>query len=169
MKRITLGIVLWISILALHGCVSMPTAEEIQQNAYKGESQVVDFSNIDKSKIFDASKIWIAKRFTSANNVIQYSDKEKGTIIGKGNFSLKCPDGVGGLECMAYTSTRAEFTLTIDIKDNKARLTFSDVHQAVNNYPFFDEKSKPAVIKQISELIADYKQDIEKQQNNSNW
>lgn len=169
MKKIILGCLIVISTLAMQGCLSMPSAEEIQKNAYKGDSQVVEFTNIDKSKIFDASKIWIAKRFTSANSVIQYADKDKGTIIGKGNFSLKCPDGLNGLDCIAYTSTRAEFTLTIDVKDNKARLTFSDVHQAVNNYPFFDEKSKPIVMKQISELISDYKQDVEKQQVNSSW
>lgn len=169
MKKIILGCFLAVSTLLIQGCISMPTQAEIQENSYKGDSQVVEFSNIDKSKIFDASKIWIAKRFTSANSVIQYADKDKGTIIGKGNFSLKCPAGVGGLDCLAYTSTRAEFTLTIDVKDNKARLTFSDVHQAVNNYPFFDDKSKPVVISQISELISDYKQDVEKQQISSNW
>lgn len=127
MKKLLLAAALGCS-LAFSGCITMPDAKTIMENSYKGYSEIVDLKNNNQDAIFEDSKIWIAKKFVSANNVIQYADKSSGRIIGKGSI--------------AYTSTKAEFTLEIEVKDNKARLTFSDIHQAVNNYPIYDEKSK---------------------------
>lgn len=64
------------------------------------------------------------------------------------------------MTCIAYTSTKAEFTLEIEVKDNRARLTFTDIHQAVNNYPFFEEKSKKVLDEQLKGLVQDYKQAV---------
>lgn len=163
-KLFLLGI---LSVAGVQGCITIHDEKTISENVYKGYSEVVDLNGVSQAQAFDASKMWMAKVFTSANNVIQYADKENGTIIGKGNFALKCPPDVRGMNCLAYTSTRAEFTLKIEVKDQKARLIFSDVHQAVNNYPFFDDKSKPIVDAQIKEMVKSYQADVLKQKNES--
>lgn len=168
MKNIILSTILGITILNFSGCITMPDAKTISDNAYKGYSEVVELNGLNQSQAFDASKMWMAKVFTSANNVIQYADKENGTIIGKGNFSLKCPPDVKGMNCIAYTSTRAEFTLKIEVKDQKARLTFSEIHQAVNNYPFFEDKSKKIVDEQIRDMVKNYRTDVLSQKSQSN-
>ncbi len=168
MKKIIFTLVA-LGIITSQGCITIPSPEEVQKNAYNGYSEVVELNSIPKDQIFELSKIWIAKSFNSANNVIQYADKNTGIIIGKGNFSLKCPDKVKGMNCLAYTSTKAEFTLKIEIKDGKSRLTFSDVHQAVNNYPFYDNISKPIIDSQIKGIVKNYHLDIVNQKNDSNW
>lgn len=155
--------------LALGGCITMPDAKTITENAYKGYSEIVDLNGQGQEGIYESSKIWIAKKFVSANNVIQYADKNSGRIIGKGNFALNCPADVKGMACIAYTSTKAEFTLEIEVKDNRARLTFSDIHQAVNNYPIFEEKSKKVLDDQLKGLVQDYKQAISTSKQGSNW
>ena len=155
--------------LVVSGCITMPDSKEITDNAYKGYSEVVDLNGANQDAIFESSKVWIARKFVSANNVIQYADKNSGRIIGKGNFALKCPEDVKGMNCIAYTSTKAEFTLEIEIKNNKARLTFSDIHQAVNNYPIFEEKSKKVLNEQLQELTRDYKISVLSSKNSSEW
>ena len=168
MKKLLIAGILGVG-LAVSGCITMPDAKTIMENSYKGHSEIVDLKNNNQDAIFEDSKIWIAKKFVSANNVIQYADKSSGRIIGKGSIALECPEDVKGMTCIAYTSTKAEFTLEIEVKDNKARLTFSDIHQAVNNYPIYDEKSKKVLDGQLKRLVQDYKQTIMNSGNTSDW
>ncbi|MFA9178395.1 DUF4468 domain-containing protein, partial [Klebsiella variicola] len=72
-----------------------------------------------------SSKIWVAKAFTDSNSVIQYADKEEGSIVGKGNVKYPC-DGFN--DCLANEDVRYKFTMKIDTKDDKARITFDDIH-----------------------------------------
>lgn len=167
--KIIAGLLICFCVVNIGGCITIPDAKTIQENSYRGYSEVINFENLNQVEIFEASKMWMAKNFNSANNVIQYADVNTGTIIGKGNFSLKCPDEIKGMSCLAYTSTKAEFTLKIDIKDNKARLSFSDLKQAVNNYPFFEEESKQVVDAQIKDIIKDYKTGILSLQSEASW
>lgn len=168
MKKILMTGILGI-VLSLSGCIAVPDAKTITENAYKSYSEVVDLQGQSQDVIFESSKIWIAKKFVSANNVIQYADKNSGRIIGKGNFSLNCPADVKGMTCIAYTSTKAEFTLEIEVKDDRARLTFSDIHQAVNNYPIFEEKSKKVLDEQLKGLVQDYKQAVLTSKQTADW
>ena len=168
MKKLLIAGVLGFGLM-VSGCITMPDAKTIMENSYKGHSEIVDLKNNNQDVIFEDSKVWIAKKFVSANNVIQYADKSSGRIIGKGSIALECPEDVKGMACLAYTSTKAEFTLVIEVKPNKARLTFSDIHQAVNNYPIYDEKSKKVLDGQLKRLVQDYKQALTNPGNNSDW
>ena len=58
-----------------------------------------------------------ALTFKSSNDVIQLKDQDKGKIIGKGNLKIK------------YYSRdpRISFTIIIDLKDKKCRITLTDL------------------------------------------
>lgn len=157
--------------LVLTGCATtgkMATQQSAEANALRTYEEVVTLNNMNKGQIFEQSKIWIAKRFKSANNVIQYADGNTGTIVGKGNMKFPC---VGYIECTAYANSNVNFTLTIDVKDGKAKLAFTDLgiymppsvtggyaFAGGNNLPIWQEKHKPYVISELKDTILDYKQ-----------
>lgn len=80
---------------------------------------------IDKQKIYIASKMWIANRFRSAQDVIQFDDKGEGTIIAKGLADFPC----SGLWCIAMSDYWLRFTIRIDTKDGKFKTLYSDLIQ----------------------------------------
>lgn len=108
-------------VLSLTGCMSMPTPTSTPMT---NVVDVVEINGQTKDQIFEKSKIWIAKSFKSANNVIQYQDKSTGQIIGKGTIPFPCE---GFIDCGAFGQDRVNFTIQIDTKDNKARISFSDI------------------------------------------
>ncbi len=59
-----------------------------KDGAYQIESIVSD-SSYKKETLFKNSKIYFVDAYKSANDVIQYSDKEEGKIIGKGFFKVE--------------------------------------------------------------------------------
>ncbi|WOE32745.1 MULTISPECIES: DUF4468 domain-containing protein [unclassified Acinetobacter] len=119
MKKI-LGLCLVVG-LGLGGCVTMPTPTDKKMNDLV---EVIEVPNKTKDQIFEGSKIWIAQSFKSANNVIQYADKDSGSIIGKGNIQYPCD---GFIDCGAFGNDKVNFTIKIDSKDNKARVAISDI------------------------------------------
>jgi hypothetical protein len=105
----------------LVGCVALPTPTDKKMEDI---SEVVNVPSKSRDQIFEGSKIWIAQSFKSANNVIQYADKETGSIIGKGNIQYPCD---GFIDCGAFGNDKVNFTIKIDSKDNKARVVISDI------------------------------------------
>ena len=118
MKRI---LMLGILGFGLVGCATMPTPTDKKMDDIV---EVIDVPNKTNDQIFEGSKIWIAESFKSANNVIQYADKETGSIIGKGSIQYPCD---GFTDCGAFGNDKVNFTIKIDSKDNKARVNISDV------------------------------------------
>ena len=108
-------------ILALALAFGVMSTANAKNEPLKEVSQIVEIPNFEQKKIFDASKIWMAETFKSANAVIQYEDVSTGTIVGKGNMDYPCE---GFLKCAAHSNQLIAFTLKIDTKDNKARVTF---------------------------------------------
>lgn len=118
MKRLLIAGIVGVGLV---GCVTLPTPTEKKMEDI---TEVVNIPDKSKDQIFEGSKIWIAQSFKSANNVIQYADKEVGSIIGKGNIQYPCD---GFIDCGAFGSDRVNFTIKIDSKDNKARVVISDI------------------------------------------
>jgi hypothetical protein len=71
------------SITVLTGCVTSPDMEAAKQPLGSIVS-VVNVPGVKKDALYSSSKIWVAKAFTDSNSVIQYADKEEGSIVGKG-------------------------------------------------------------------------------------
>lgn len=164
----------------LLGCVLSLVA--VSANAEKGETiteiqQIVDFKDLKKDAIYAASRQWIATRFKSANNVIQLDDKENGVLIGKGNIDYPCKGTAW--QCGGYTDTLINFTVKIEAKDEKSRVTFSDlVHHnpkvIIGGKPYdttIEQLGKYDHLKEVRDkfnsIFADYKQEVLKVNNDS--
>lgn len=87
--------------------------------------QVFDAPGYSKDQLFNASRIWIAQNFRSGKAVVEYESKEEGTIVGNGTIAYPCK---GGFDCMSKPDWRVRFTMRVDIKDGKFRLTFSNMN-----------------------------------------
>lgn len=108
-----------LAILFLAGCVDMqPVAEE--DRTFDG---VFEVPGISKEQIFNATKIWVAENFHSAKSVIEYENKEEGTLIGNGVTRYPC----AGIDCLAKQDWNVPFTMRVDMKDQKLKLTFLNI------------------------------------------
>lgn len=103
------------------GCTSIPQSKE----PLKEVSKVIEFKGINQENIFELAEQWASEAFVSSNDAVRYTDKSAGTIIAKGNFKYSCPD-MSSL-CIATVEDRIKFTLKIETKDNKAKVTFTDI------------------------------------------
>lgn len=120
MKRLTIAA----SITAiLTGCVSMQY-EPISEND-RTITSITEAKGLPKEKIYTGAKIWIAENFKSAKQVIEYENKEDGTIIGNGVVNYPCQ---GGMDCIVKADWKVPFTMRVDTKDEKFRLTFTNIN-----------------------------------------
>lgn len=173
MKKIILA---GIFSFTMVGCVAPAAYQKVE--TLNEVSRVVDINGHSQKQIFDASKIWIAKNFKSANDVIQYADVTTGTIVGKGSMQYPC---VGAMDCMANGKDFVIFTIKIDTKDNKARVLFNDltwkklpnasggIVTPGGEYPLNMAQPRKVVEAKLNSLIDQYKIDIVNQKSDSNW
>lgn len=104
------------------GCVNMTTVRPEDKNIF----QVYDAPGYSKDILYEKTKIWIAQNFKSAKAVIEYESKTDGIIIGNGVTKYPCE----GMACIAKGDWTVPFTIQIDIKDNRFRLSFTNIHVA---------------------------------------
>jgi hypothetical protein len=116
MKKITILLIL---LFLFIGCAGMQQITETERTF----ERIVSVSGHKSSEIYDSTKIWIAENFKSAKSVIEYDNKDAGTIIGNGAINYPCK----GLECVAKSDWKVLFTMRVDTKDDKFRLTFSNL------------------------------------------
>lgn len=120
--------------LALTGCAytrTLPPAELAVQ-------RVVEAPGLSKDQIMDKTKIWFARTFrqsmsgwvdqNSRRTVLQYENDEKGVMIGNG--TILYPHSGFTLESYK-TGWEVRFTLEVDAKDGRARITFSNLDMFV--------------------------------------
>jgi hypothetical protein len=115
------------SLLALIVCFAA------SQSAIAGESfsasdqsfeKVYEARALTKDQIFSASKIWVAENFKSAKAVVEYESKDEGTLIGNGLIKFPCK---GVFDCLGKADWKVRFTMRVDMKDGKFRLTFPNI------------------------------------------
>jgi len=102
------------------GCAGMQPVSEADRT-FDGVFEAPGFS---KDQIFTATKIWIAEHFRSAKSVIEYENKEDGTLIGNGIIPYPCSSA---LECLGKPNWMIPFTMRVDMKDQRFKLTFSNI------------------------------------------
>ena len=93
--------------------------------------EIIRPASLQKGTLFDQTILWMAENFRSSKEVIELKDKELGTIIGNGAMDMNI-----GLSFLP-SNVPVTFKLRIDIKDNKYRMTFSNVKMV------FDGNAKP--------------------------
>jgi len=92
------------------------SAPALAQDAFVVE--VIRDFEMPRDRLFDTALLWLAESARSSKSVIDLKDKELGTIIGNGTSTLGIAWGV---------NVPMSFKLKIEVKDNKYRLTFSQV------------------------------------------
>ena len=123
MKRI-ISLTLPAVILAMLACVqTILPSEQLQ-------IQEVIEVNQPQDTLYVRAMDWLAKTFRSSKKVIQYEDKVAGRIVGKGIMKVTYVKGFGSLDTW--------FTLTLEIKDNKTRVTISDI--SIASYVIMGER-----------------------------
>ena len=88
--------------------------------------QVFEAPGYTRDQVYTAARMWIAQNFKSAKAVIEYESKDEGVIIGNGNIAYPC----SGLKCMVTADWRVPFTMKVETKEGKLRLTFTNIHLA---------------------------------------
>lgn len=89
--------------------------------------QVFEVPGYTKDQVYSAARMWIAENFKSAKAVIEYENRDEGTIIGNGIINYPCG---GAFSCMAKADWTVPFTMRVESKDGRFRLTFTNVHLA---------------------------------------
>jgi len=105
--------------LFLNGCASTPPLTEADRTFEK----IVEAPGFTKDQIYNAARIWIAQNFKSAKSVIEMDSKEDGIIVGNGII----PYPSSGLESVAKDGWKVPFSMRIDIKDQKFRVSFFNI------------------------------------------
>jgi hypothetical protein len=85
--------------------------------------KLTDSTQATKSELYTRARQFIALQFKDSKAVIQMDDKEAGKLIGKGVFVLYAVAALG-----ISSGSYIEFTVTIDVKDNKYRCVLSDFY-----------------------------------------
>jgi hypothetical protein len=80
-------------------------------------SEVVDVPDVEQSTLYTKVNMWFVDAFKSADSVIQFSDKESGVIKGK---------YIGDNIMAGIYICKISSTVTVEIKDGKYRISFSD-------------------------------------------
>lgn len=109
-------------------------AQELKLDSETGQytfTQIVNAEGKTKDQLFSIVKEWVALNYKSANSVIQSSDREAGSLVVKGAFTVS--------EGLRFTGD-VMHTLLINFKDNKIKLVITDFAfrslTATSGYPF---------------------------------
>ena len=105
------------------GCAGLEGLEEAPESERTFE-RIVEVPGASKDRIFESTKVWIAQNFTSAKAVLEYENKTEGRIVGNGVINYPCSDG---MECLGKGDWKVKFTMQVDIKEQKFKLTFSNL------------------------------------------
>lgn len=108
-----------LALVGLSGCAGMAQVDQSQLTF----DRVVDVPGASKDKIYDGTRMWIAENFHSAKAVLEYENKEQGTLIGNGNIKYPCQ----GIDCLAKSDWSVHFTMRVDTKDGRFKLAFSNL------------------------------------------
>lgn len=151
-------------MLGLAACAPMPVKENAPVES------VINMPGFSKDQIYAGTKSWIAENFRSAKAVIQDDDKDAGRIIGNGNIKYPC----SGFSCMTKSDWKLDFTMRVDIKDQKMRVTFTNlgisfppsaaglmVVQGENNMPLSGgemDEVQPSLDKMRDQLVTSIQQ-----------
>lgn len=153
MKNLLLFRGLVFVILILQNCTVITTES-------KPYSKVVNVENATKNELYVRANNWMISAFNNAESVIQFSDKESGTITGRYLLgTVTEADQYGPAE-------RAFATIQIKVKDGASKITItpdSFKYRKGNIYTLYtEEKAKD----DINALLTSFEQKIKLKEDN---
>ncbi|MES2808456.1 MAG: DUF4468 domain-containing protein [Bacteroidota bacterium] len=89
-----------------------------------GYKAIIERPGAKKDLLYSEINEWLATNFNSAKSVIELSDKDAGKIIAKGVYNSFANYNYMGMRPVSY---RLNFTLIFSIKDDKFRVTITDL------------------------------------------
>ena len=111
-KSIYLPIAIW-----LMGCA---TAQVAQFNPEEHAIRIVENLDGTKDQLFVQSNRWLVNSFRSAKDVVQFADKESGTIMGKYNLYYRLPEYYR--DALIKSEISADAIIEINVKDGKSKI-----------------------------------------------
>lgn len=90
--------------------------------ANQRQSEEIVSTGMSKKEAYNSALVSIAKNFGNSEEVIKLKDKEAGTIVLKGNIPCNIFRQTGDINQYSL-----EFTLSIMLKDQKAKLFYEDM------------------------------------------
>jgi hypothetical protein len=124
---------------------------------------VKEYPNLTKDVIFEKILRWIAENFKSPKSVVDYQDKQTGTILAKG-IIIRGPIDFGGL----INADNFKFTLTVDVREGKARYKFTNILWIASEAEEFEITGQIAHInihKRLDRLTSEISEAIQKNDN----
>ena len=102
------SIAIAVSIMFLSGCNTV-------QYAPSDITSIVKISGKTKTEIYSKARQWFSQTFVSGKSVVDYEDKEAGTIIGNSVADI----GQGDL---GFSNYAIDYNIRIDAKDGRMRV-----------------------------------------------
>lgn len=164
-----------IATFALSLLFSLPAAAASKKltEEEKTFGTVVEAPGKNQEQIYIASKIWLAETFKSSKAVIEVDSKEDGIILGNAIINYPCK----GFSCLTYSEWKTPFTIKIEIKDQKFRVTYLNIRLSLPGqagaYPASEnpissksdmDKIKPELLKLTDELTTAVNKNEQKQE-----
>ncbi|PSW82252.1 DUF4468 domain-containing protein [Photobacterium angustum] len=115
----TIGCIAVITMLS--GCQTVSVYEPVEV------TKIVNIPNHTQSNIYNKTRQWFSQYFVSGKSVVDYEDKETGTIIGNAIAS-------NGTDPSGLIKYDFEYNIRIDTKDNKFRAMTTIVKHTNTDY-----------------------------------
>ena len=147
MRKLIFLPVLTILILTFQSCAVITTES-------KPVTKVVNVENTTQNELYVRANNWMVSAFNNAESVIQFSDKESGTITGRYLLGTITNANEYGPARRAYA------TIKIQVKDNASKITItpeSFKYAKGNPYTLYTKEKADA---DINDLILSFEQNI---------
>ena len=148
----------------LAGCAVVP-----DQSNYgpANDFQVLkDAPGYGKDSLYELSKMWIAENFRSAKTVIEYENKPEGMLIGNGAVDYPCTGNEPYFD-KGFCGQPVTFTTKLEVKDNKFRLSFSNL--AISGGNRFPKDGIPNLESRLSNFGNEILIYLDKSKAKSSW
>ncbi|PHS53719.1 MAG: hypothetical protein COB01_03040 [Lutibacter sp.] len=154
MKKV---LIIVVTLVTIYSCGSIKSTTF--PAADFSSEKVIENLNQPQTKLFVSANDWMVDTFNDAESVIQFTDKEEGTVIGK--YLLQ-----GKLFMTAYSQldSRIYAKITIQLKDNRAKIKVIPT-TAITIYR---NEEILAIKGKINNLISNFETSI-KNSNSNNW
>ncbi|MCL1860954.1 MAG: DUF4468 domain-containing protein [Proteobacteria bacterium] len=108
-------------VLSVAGCFSMEPRVRLAEED-RVITQVIEAPGHAQAQIYGATVLWIVEKFESAKS-LDYENRQDGTLIVKRALNL-CRSSY---EAQSGKCRRAPFTMRFEAKDNRFKITYTDI------------------------------------------
>jgi hypothetical protein len=148
MKKII--VIAFVSLLTSCSSLMMPVVKTTDL----AKTKIIENLSENKSDLYVKANKWMIKSFNNAESVIQFSDKESGTISGKYLLFGSISPGLYG----ASIDSRIFATINVECKNNKAKIEVVPLGEIRAT-----EDAKQKMTTEIASLINDFETSIQQQ------